>query len=81
MTEFLLGGDSAFCICGHHVTQHETRTKVIVGSHYLDFQFKPYFKCKEGCKCMEFRLYRKDCMCVRCKEARDYEQARTKSQE
>jgi hypothetical protein len=80
MTEFLLDGDSAFCVCVHHVTEHETRTAVIVvGFHYLDYQFKPYFRCNEGCKCMEFRGYRKDCTCTTCRIALDYDQANIKN--
>jgi hypothetical protein len=79
MTEFLWPGDSAFCICGHHVTEHETKTKVIVGSHYLDFQFKPYFKCKEGCKCMEFRPYMIDCPCLLCKENKEFDSSKLKA--
>lgn len=60
MTRYLWTGESEFCICGHHVTDHET-------SQWLVSMVKPpTLVCRGGnrshnvrnCECDEFRPYR-----------------------
>ena len=55
MTRFLWTGKSEFCICGHHVTDHETLQWPISLTEH------PIFICRGGnirsCQCDEFRPY------------------------
>jgi hypothetical protein len=61
MTRYLWTGESEFCICGHHVTDHETLQWPI------SLTERPVVICRGGnnkvgiinsCDCNEFRPYR-----------------------
>jgi hypothetical protein len=60
MAKFLWTGESEFCICGHHVTDHETLQWPISLTEH------PVVICRGGnkayiiqsCHCDEFRPYR-----------------------
>jgi hypothetical protein len=81
LTEFLLGGDSAFCICGHHVVNHHTRYRLITGGlGFWDIKLQEYYTCDNCSICNEFRPYNIDCQCISCKIARDYDQTNTKNE-
>lgn len=64
MTRFLWTGESEYCICGHHVTDHETsqwpvsiaQPPMVICSSTRKLRAIPIRNCH--CECDEFRPYR-----------------------
>ena len=62
MTRFLWTGESEYCICGHHLTDHETSQSFVA----IAAQEPPTVTCIGGnkshpirnCECDEFRPFR-----------------------
>jgi hypothetical protein len=54
MTKFLWTGESEYCKCGHHVTEHETD----IQASLLNVADPPTVYCRWDCQCGKFRPYR-----------------------
>jgi hypothetical protein len=51
MTKFLWTGESEYCLCGHHVTDHTTQIMTMA------FDGRVSRCSNETCKCHEFKPY------------------------
>ena len=61
MTKFLWTGESEFCICGHHLTDHETSQSlisIITQSHIVICKGGDKSRLIWSCHCDEFRPHR-----------------------